>query len=260
MSCDCVFPQVLECACMAGRIVLENGGEIYRVEQTIWYICKAYGTHSCESYATPTSMIVSITDADGQTYTKMLRIVSRNIDLNKVAEINALSRALSKQPLPIEDTLCRLKQIDCTTGYPTPVTVLASGIAAASFAVVFGGGAAESIGGFFLGMVLRSCICALQRRKSLDFINNFLGGAIAACGSCLMQHLGLISDWWTVALSAIMLLVPGMLFTNAFRDVAAGDYISGISRLMEAGCVAAALACGASTTYAVLAHLGGVAL
>lgn len=252
--------KVLDCACLAGRIVLENGGEIYRVEQTIWYICNAYGTHNCESYATPTSIIVSTTDEFGQTHTKMLRIVNRKIDLNKVAEINALSRALSKKPTPVEDTMQRLKQIDSMSGYSTFVIVLVSALATASFTVVYGGGLSDIVCGFLLGFVLRYTICLLQGRNAGDFITNFLGGTIAAFGGCLMQQLGFIPDWWIVALSSLMLLVPGMLFTNAFRDIAAGDYLSGISRLLEAGCVAASLACGASAMYALFTFVGGLLL
>ena len=37
------FDKVLHIATFAGRIILESGGETYRVEETICRICAAYG-------------------------------------------------------------------------------------------------------------------------------------------------------------------------------------------------------------------------
>ena len=42
----------------------------------------------------------------------------------------------------------------------------------------------------------------------------------------------------------IMLLIPGLMFTNAIRDVLLGDTISASMRLIEAILLAAALALG----------------
>ena len=35
--------EILQVAMLAGQMILENGGETYRVEETIWRICKIYG-------------------------------------------------------------------------------------------------------------------------------------------------------------------------------------------------------------------------
>ena len=32
--------EILQVAMLAGQMILENGGETYRVEETIWRICK----------------------------------------------------------------------------------------------------------------------------------------------------------------------------------------------------------------------------
>ena len=38
--------EILLLAMKAGQIQLENGAEIFRVEDTIMHICRAYGLHS----------------------------------------------------------------------------------------------------------------------------------------------------------------------------------------------------------------------
>ncbi len=47
-----------------------------------------------------------------------------------------------------------------------------------------------------------------------------------------------------ILLGALMILVPGMLLTNALRDIVNGDPISGMSRLGEAITIAASIALG----------------
>ena len=52
--------EILQVAMFAGQMILENGGETYRVEETIWRICKIYGADEAESFATPTGIMASI--------------------------------------------------------------------------------------------------------------------------------------------------------------------------------------------------------
>ena len=41
--------KILKVATLAGQMILENGGETYRVEETIWRICKIYGAEEADS-------------------------------------------------------------------------------------------------------------------------------------------------------------------------------------------------------------------
>lgn len=47
--------EVLDIALEAGEILLRNGAETYRVEESITRICSAYG-HSCEAIVLPTGI------------------------------------------------------------------------------------------------------------------------------------------------------------------------------------------------------------
>lgn len=59
-----------------------------------------------------------------------------------------------------------------------------------------------------------------------------------------------------VLIGVIMLLVPGIPFTNAIRDILLGDIISGSLRLVEAVLLAAMLALG---MMAAIWLMGGAA-
>jgi len=272
--------QIMELACKAGKIMLENGGEIYRVEQTMTAVCTAYGISDCESFATPTVIMLSA-KVDGEPYCRMMRIAERGINLHKVAEVNDFARKVpivgtvdgsafcknhqtqKPSPCPLEPSPClktaaqELERIENTTPHPLWVRILASGIGVAAFAIVFGGGIywGNIFGGLALGVLARLVVTGLQKKHASDFIVNLVGGATAALGGWLFSQIGLGADPWVVTVAAMMLLVPGLLFTNALRDIAAGDLVSGGSRGIEALSVAVALACGTAAVYAVLALL-----
>ena len=243
--------EIMELACRAGKVVLENGGEIYRVEQTMTSICAAYGIYDCESFATPTIIILSAPSTHEESYSRMMRITVRGINLNKVAEINRFSRKL---PIAINEALAELERIEKITSYPLWVSILASSIGVGAFTIIFGGGFSDIAGGLILGALIRLTITGLQRKRAGDFVVNLIGGAVAALGGWLISQIG---NPWIVTVSAMMLLVPGLLFTNALRDIAAGDFVSGGSRGIEVFSIATALACGAAAVYAVVALIGG---
>ena len=44
---------------LAGRIIMENGGETYRVEETITRMGQAFGLREVESFAVPSGIFIS---------------------------------------------------------------------------------------------------------------------------------------------------------------------------------------------------------
>ena len=46
----------------AGKIKLQSGGEIYRVEETIFKICKSFSIEEVDVYASTTSIVVTAID------------------------------------------------------------------------------------------------------------------------------------------------------------------------------------------------------
>ncbi|NLB40685.1 MAG: threonine/serine exporter family protein, partial [Clostridiales bacterium] len=122
---------IIDIACNAGKIVLENGGETYRVEDTMIYFCKAFGIENCESYSTPTTIIISIIDNYGESFTRMMRIPSRGTNIDKVEAVNDLSREINKNPITIAEAKKKLQEINQKQPYSLWLTVLAAGVASA---------------------------------------------------------------------------------------------------------------------------------
>ena len=59
---------------LAGKLIMENGGETYRVEETVCRMGKAFGLKEVESFAVPSGVFVSFACEDGSIQTTVLRV------------------------------------------------------------------------------------------------------------------------------------------------------------------------------------------
>ncbi len=252
------YNKILEVSSQAGKIMLENGAEVYRVEETINRVCKALGAARCESFASPTAIVISVFDNEGQIYSVMRRITSRTVNLDKVDAVNWFSRQLESNATSVSLTRSHLDEIDSRTPYSPKIMVLASALAAGAFAIVFSGNARDAWCSLITGALVRSMVIMLQRIRLNDFFINLAGGAMSALSGWLWSSMGAGPHAEIITISSLMLLVPGLLLTNGVRDIAAGDIISGTSRIIEAFFIATALACGAGLVYTLVTGLGGI--
>ena len=72
---------VLEAARLAGCLILENGGETFRAEETVMRICEAGGYAESDVVAIPTGMFVTLADGGLLYKSQVKRIKKRSVDL-----------------------------------------------------------------------------------------------------------------------------------------------------------------------------------
>ena len=83
---------VLDTAVLAGKIMLQSGAEIHRVEDTIHRILKVSGMKTAEAFVMPTGLIVTLDDPRMDSMTVVKRIKTRGTNLSRIAEVNDISR------------------------------------------------------------------------------------------------------------------------------------------------------------------------
>ena len=251
--------KIIHLAANAGKLMLENGGETYRVEETIDRICRAYGLHEAESFVTTTGIMLSVTDQYGQTTSIVRRIKIRKVDLEKVSRLNDLSRNIKSRGLTADDINDELLRIDEIKKYSTNTIVIFSSLGAAFFTLLFGGNIFDFIISFFVGGIIKWCSISLANINVNDFFINTLGGAMAAILAIMAVHFKLGFHVDKIIIGSIMLLVPGLAITNAIRDTIAGDLLAGISRAVEAFLIAIAIAVGSGIVLRLcFVYYGGI--
>ena len=96
----------------------------------------------------------------------------------------------------------------------------------------------------------------LNKTKLSKLLTNAICGCIIALMTVGFVKLipGVNMD--KVIIGAIMPLIPGVSFVNSVRDIAAGDYISGSIRMVDAITVAAGIAVGVGMTILIFSRVG----
>lgn len=139
-----------------------------------------------------------------------------------------------------------------------PLQTFASGMGAGSFCYIMGATLTESGIAFCIGVLLHVFLMGVKKYNSSKVIVNILGGAfITVMTLCAINFLPFPLRMDKLISGAIMPLVPGIAFTNAIRDIADSDILSGTVRMVDAVLVFVYIAVGAGTVLSIYNSLMG---
>ena len=249
--------EVLDLALMAGHILLENGAEIYRVEETIDRICGYYGVNSENAFVLSNGIFLTAGSARESFFAKVQHIPVSGTHLNKVAAVNQLSREIVEGKHTIQDAYRILEEIRTMPGKKRWMQTLASGVGSAAFCIFFGGTFGDSLAAFAAGICLYLYVLWLSVPHLSKSVGNIGGGALVTVVCCLLYLMGVGENLNFMMIGTIMPLVPGVAFTNSIRDVADGDYISGSVRMLDALLVFFCIAIGVGIGFSLISLVPG---
>jgi len=251
------YNTLLDLATDLGYELAMCGAETFRVEESINRVLATYGVSS-EVFAIPNCLTVSIETADGQILTRMRRIGTHGNDLDAVERFNGLSRALcNRKPAPHDGKQWLEIVRQSRTKYSFPVFLLGNFLGAAGFALFFGGSWLDFFCGGVCGIVVGIVTHFLEKLKANLFFRTIAAAFIMALAAYLMGAAGICHNADMVIIGALMILVPGLLFTNAMRDIIYGDTTSGVNRIVQVFLIAAALALGTGAAWRVISAVLG---
>lgn len=238
------YKLLLDTAVLAGEIMLRNGAEIFRVEGTISHILKVSGLKSAQAYVTLTGIMVTLDDPSMDSLTVVKRIDSRETNLNKIHNVNAISRRFCQGEITLKEAFHQLKHMDdekVSSLYFMTAYIVCTG----SFGILFGGGVIEACFAGLNGLLLYITLTLLGKVYLNQFMKLFLSSMVMALFTVLCSKIpGFKFDVNPVIISGIMPIVPGSAITNAIRDTLHGDYTAGGAKTLEAFVIATAIALG----------------
>ena len=264
--------RALELVTRIGEVLLKNGGEIFRVQQTMQLVAKAYGIPGFQVYVLANGLFVSMQE-EGRTITRPVEsgdaagqeqlfgqehLASRahlasqvryvplsSVHLGRVAAVNNLSREIVAQKYTVEEASQKIEQIDKLPFTSNAVQTLMSGLGAGAFCILFGGSLLDSAAAFLSGLVLWIFVLFLTARGANKIMVNILASALVTAMGVLFFHLFSFGDSMDmIVIGSIVPLLPGVPLTNSIRDYLNGDYLSGTIRMIDAVLVACCIALG----------------
>lgn len=235
---------IVETVLLAGKLLMENGAETSRVEDTMERMMRkalCY-SRSSSSYTYVTVNGIFVKAESGEAYFE--RIDGRTFHLQHICSINQLSRDYVDGRMELVDIHRELLRV----AKEQPKLALWKRLCwtaclSGSVMLIFGRVYQDVPAAMAAGIMAYLCYLFLSRALKVPFLaeygSAFLGGAVG----CLMYmligvHLNLIM------MGAVIPLVPGIAITNAIRDMMARHYLSGLMGAIEAICIAGALGAG----------------
>ena len=245
---------------LAGKIIMENGGETYRAEETINRMGRGFGLDQVDSFAVPSGLFISYKDDNGDPVTSVRRVRREGRNLTRVDEVNQVSRLVAAGKLDCPQALSRLQEIDCHPGSFAGMWCLpAAFLCAAGFTLLFGGNLLSVAVAGMVAVLVQLMESLLARFRNRGLAASILGGLLTALLPLLLARIIPALDTDLVIAGAVMPLVPGLAMTNAVQDTMRGDMVSGISHGVQAILTACLIAGGALLAVEIM-HLltGGV--
>ena len=206
------------------------GAETYRVEDSATMIFRTYGYDS-EVFYIPNCLTMSINDPSGTPVYRMRRLGGHGNDLDCVERYSNLSRKICREK-PDLDTLRQwIEETELSREhYSFPLNLLAGYLCGFGFSILFGGRLIDGLCAGLLGVLIIYIDAWMHKFHANPVFNTICSAFCCAMvgyftANCLIPH-----NPDAAIIGALMILVPGMLFTNAMRDIMCGDTNSGIIR------------------------------
>lgn len=228
----------------AGQAMLENGGEVFRVQQTMEIMAASLGVREFRVYVLTNGIFASAHLPERDAVSLVRHVPTVSIHLGRVEAVNELSRELAAGKLDLVQAEQKLHAA-CTVPRTGPVVeTLACVVGSAGFAYLFGGTPAvmpvAAVGGLLESLVCRYLAKHGINRMFTDIAAAFCCTVWAAAVQGLLPAVN--AD--AAIIGALMVLTPGVALTMGVRDILNGDYLSGSIRLLDALFIAGSIAGG----------------
>ena len=230
------FVEYLLCLALdVGEGMLKNGGDVNRIEDTIERICRAYGAEHVEVFTIISVINAAIRMPDGSYSSQLRRVKTTSNNLGKLERLNALSREICRETPDLKEFDARLHRLKTTPEYQKGMVAFISGIAAGTFTMLFGGGFADALVSMLIGIIISLLDFRFKNRLNVMarvVLSTFVATIIS--GLAVSWFPTIVQSHDTIMSGVIMLLVPGMAFGTAMRDLFYGDLIAGALKTLQA--------------------------
>jgi len=237
----------LEVASLAGHILLENGAEIARVEETMERIASHYGEES-ENFFVLSNGIFTTGESG---YAKVEFIPFKGAQLERVVEVNQISRDIACDRYTLAEARQKLLEVRSNPAKPKLEQIIGSAVGSAGFCMIFGGGLLDAAAAFVVGALLWTFVVFVSVPYLSKILGNIAGGVVASLLCLLFHKVGFGISLGNMIVGSLIPLIPGVAFTNGIRDLADEDYIAGATRLLDALMVFFCIAAGVVITFMI---------
>ena len=232
VSWTVVEKELLPCMLRIGEALVVAGADVNHVERLLRQIGCAYGAKRTDVFVIPSCIFATMTLPDNTQFTQTRVVGNLSIDFFKLERLCTLVRSVKHCPLPPSELRRRFEEIE-EEGLSRHRHYIGGVLMVVSYCVFFGGNALEAL----ISGVFAVILCFLMDKFykftpniiGFNFISTFVMGILIGLTCKLVP--GIIPD--PIIAGVIMLIIPGLMLTNAIRDMLSGSPLSGLLRFVE---------------------------
>ena len=248
--------RIMDFIMAAGQTLLENGAEVFRVEQTMEIMARSFHLREFHVYVLTNGIFASAGTAE---ISEVRNVPVRTTHLGRVAAVNALSREIAEGNMTLDEAESRLV-LARRIPFPKDWVQLVSGLCGAfCFALIFGGTLRSALAAAAAGLAASWYLLLCERHELPGGFRKISCAALITL-VCILGCNLLGTPASHAIIGALMILTPGIAFTMGIRDFVHGDYLSGTIRMIDALLIAASIAIGTGLVLSLYAFLKGVAV
>jgi uncharacterized membrane protein YjjP (DUF1212 family) len=215
-----------------GRALHRYGTPAYRLEEGLRRVCDRLALDA-EVFTTPTAIIMSFGPAT-DLRTRMLRVDGGELDMGKLAQLDALGDEVVAHRVTAADGVRRVEAIVAAPPrFGRAVSTAAAALTAASVAVFFGGTLADLALAGAIGLLLGLLSQFVARSTEQARVLELVAAAFASFTSSIAASLWHVTPS-LVTVASLIIWLPGLSLTVAIAELATRNLIAGTARLMQA--------------------------
>jgi uncharacterized membrane protein YjjP (DUF1212 family) len=244
---------ILAIALQGGQLLLENGAETWRVEETLQHLGVGLGADEMEIYPTPTGIIMSAL-AGNEHRTRIRRVTNLSVDLSRVGAVLDLSRRAYAGGVSHQAAAAEMDRIaHMPRAYPQGLSLAVLALGCAAFGGLAGAGwHAMALGLFAAAMTVLTRFGLNKFFGRPVLLTVAVAAFVGTSAAILAVRLFPCPLPETVIIAAIISLIPGVPMVLSIGDLINANYVSGLARGAQAALAFSAIAVGTALSLALL--------
>ncbi len=227
-----------------GEAMLINGAENFRLEDSLYRMCKSYGFKRYDVFVIPSNIQMTVETPEGEIITQIRHIESTDIDFDKLDYLNNLSRYVCQNTPDEKGLREKFEEVMNRPSQHPALKYLAGVMGGTGFAVFFGCNFMDALVAIVVSLLIVAVGDWLGRREANLMIYNMVLSFLSETVIIGAMRIGIAEHPERIMIGIVMLLISGLSTTNGIRDLVQRDFISGLINIMNSVLGATGIACG----------------
>ncbi|MGN1267832.1 MAG: threonine/serine exporter ThrE family protein [Dorea sp.] len=238
------YPRILQGVLDIGESMAKSGAENFRIEDSLYRICKSYEFKRYDVFMLPTNIQMTIETPEGEIITQIRHIDSRSNNYDRLDYLNNLSRYVCQNTPDADELREKYDEVMNRPAQHAATQYLANVLAGAGFTVFFGGDLQDALLAVFISILMVKIGNWLSKRESNLLVYNVFIAFMAETIILLAARAGIAIHTDRIMIGIVMLMVGSLGVINGIRELLQRHFISGLINIMNSLLGAAGIAFG----------------